>query len=269
MLWTIEEINYLTKSHGYLAYQTIAEDICKTVSSVEHKVKRLGLNKEGKKRVARLYKVNQDYFQIPNLENSCIAGFIAADGNVCTTRNRLAIELQARDSTYLENIASLFSSAAIKTTKRGYAKLSVSSWKIVYDLERNFNITPNKSLTLQHPNLEKQNALAFIIGNLDGDGSILVRSRKRNRIRKIDNITHNLILSFSGTSSLLEWIKLELSKYCDLTNLLVTHSKSNLHVFTITGKKAITIYKLLNAIDVPKMERKWNNPDLKLIPGLE
>ena len=128
------------------------------------------------------YKINQDYFSVPNLENSYVAGFIAADGNIHKSKNKLRIDLQIRDAEYLQNIVLLFSDKKITTTKRNYRSISLWSWKIISDLQKNFNITPNKSLTLKPPKLEGQNALAFIIGNLDGDGSIIIRKDRRNEL---------------------------------------------------------------------------------------
>lgn len=50
--------------------------------------------------------------------------------------------------------------------------LSITSPKICADLLKNFNITNNKSLTLISPELPPELIDAFIIGYIDGDGSI-------------------------------------------------------------------------------------------------
>jgi len=201
--------------------------------------------------------LNHEYFNSPNLENSYVAGFIAADGNIWKKngKNRLSIDLQARDYEYLKNISALFSNKEIKITKRGYPKLEIFSKQIVSDLERNFSITENKSLTLKPPKLEGQNALAFIIGNLDGDGSIIIRKDRWNE----------LCIQFLGTLELLDWIKNQLSQYCDVSTTTIKHYKPNLYTMRFHCSKAKQVYSILNRITVPKMARKWNRPELEAI----
>src|SRR5690606_21840516 len=69
--------------------------------------------------------------------------------------------------------------------------LEINSAHTIYeDLLLIWNITQNKSLTLVPPNIyDKNHILPYIIGYIDGDGSIFIRN--------IDN-RPNLVLSIAG-----------------------------------------------------------------------
>ena len=148
------------------------------------------------------YQVNHNYFSEMSDESVYWAGFIAADGSLSDKENRLTIELSTRDINHLEKFkkhichTGPISTRIKKGTEFSYSRVRICSRKILNDLMQIYNITPNKSKILKPPeNLTLEQSLLYIWGYLDGNGSLLVDSRKRAR------------LTFVGSQAILEWIK--------------------------------------------------------------
>jgi hypothetical protein len=131
------------------------------------------------------------------------AGFIAADGWI-NRGYHTSVELSLKDRKHLKKLRIfLKSNAEIKErTRKRFGKIiySVSiqfnSIELVKNLESNFNITANKSLSYQPPKLPPNMIRHFIRGYIDGDGSI--GWHKHNNKPRL-NVC-------SGSKILLEWI---------------------------------------------------------------
>lgn len=162
------------------------------------------LKKHGVKKNTR-HKVNHKSFNAPDKENCYWAGFLAADGCVSSKLSRVEVELQHTDSSHLKKLCKfadrdtkLWTRKRIRDNKTfKYSSVSLVSKKIVKDLESNFNITPNKSLTLSPPVLSKDLDKHFIRGYIDGDGCI--------GWHKHDNKPRLHVVS--GSKDMLTWIK--------------------------------------------------------------
>lgn len=193
---------------------------------------------------------NQDYFAVPNLENSYWAGFIAADG--CIYRRAkgtrtLSIGLQLKDKQHLINLKSRIGAGSLSDVKhynengRTYHSVTflVYSDKICNDLGSNFNIYPQKSLTLSPPTLKGDLALAYIAGYIDGDGSY---TRSNNRP----------VISIVGTAEVLQWI----ANIAGVEKNPRNHK--NIHEMTLHGNDAINVRKSFEQLDLPLLDRKKN-----------
>lgn len=123
-------------------------------------------------------KVNHQYFDIIDSNRKAwILGFLAADGNVSSDRNRIKIGLSSIDRPILENIKlALDSEREILDyeTNNGFqvSELSWSSENHKIQLAK-YGIVPNKTYKEMHlpqfdGDLDKQ--LSFILGYFDGDG---------------------------------------------------------------------------------------------------
>lgn len=272
--WSEDEIEILRQEYGKISYQELIKKYGwnRTESSVEHKVSRLKLT-EG-----YYHTVNHDFFAEPNLLNSYIAGFISADGCVLDSRASLIINLHEKDGEHLQKMSSFITDAPIihkliKNQKFGnyifdcpQTKITISSKKLLNDLKNNFNMVARKTLIYEPPiHLTNENSLAFLIGNIDGDGSVSIREHKQVQGNNT-YIYPTLTLKLLGTKSFLEWAKKVFGVYVDLTDVNVNQiTNQKIYRFQISGKKAVEIFHILNKIDVPKMERKWSNPKLELV----
>jgi DNA-binding transcriptional regulator WhiA len=192
------------------------------------------------------------------IENCYWAGFIAADGSVDRNRKVLTISLNNKDSKHLKLLqktlkftGTLKQVITVLGDKRHKAtKLYISSAKeLLDDLERHFNITPNKSLSLIPPNLnEKEFIKAFIIGYIDGDGSIVYGTNKQKK--------KYLRLSILGTENLLLWIKDFFDQEFDLSYRKL-YKQGRVYCYQLASLKAYKALSDLNKLEVPKLKRKW------------
>ena len=252
--WSNSEIEYLKNNYSNTYIEELQKTLNRSYKSIIIKACRLDLlqNKDMiSKKVS--FSANDNFFTYPNVLNSYWAGFIGADG--CVSDGRLNIHITSSDRILLDRFKQdvgfkgNISIGKARKNASGFTKESVkliiTNKKIINDLSYNFNIIPNKSLILEPPtNLSYENSLAYIVGNIDGDGTI--------RIRKDRNI---LCMKFVGTVKLLNWIKSILSNIIKINSNV--HTYKNISEFVLMGKYAEKIGSVLNKIPVNKLERKW------------
>lgn len=200
------------------------------------------------------YKFNKNSFTDKDLINSYWAGFIAADGNIKQPKygqKILTITLAEKDKEHLEKFKNfLKSNKPIYTFKNGACSFEISSNDICNDLISNFNLKEKKTFDLLPPNLNKNYALAYIIGYIDGDGCIYI-NEKDNQID----------LSITGTESILRYIENNFNKLTQDTSERTIYDKNQNQIYSIRwGKKRCRIIiKELKAIveQLPVLNRKW------------
>ena len=142
----------------------------------------------------RIYTLNEDYFEnIDNEYKAYMLGFIYADGNIQKDKNRLRITLKHDDIKILETFKDQLNySGDIKVRElksktrdtKGYiiAELSIMSKKLIQDLNKH-GVFPNKTFSINYPNIPKHLDKHFIRGFFDGDGSIYERKDRPNGYR--------------------------------------------------------------------------------------
>ena len=206
-----------------------------------------------------IYSKNDAFFTIPNILNSFVAGFIAADGclreRIFTRKSHeLIISLSIKDLDYLVQIKNLleYTGAGPQISNNKCHLRINSATQYYHDLYNHFNITPNKSLTMSPSrNLSWNNKLAFIVGLIDGDGCIF--RNKRNC----------LIVEITGSYETCIWVKevwdqiLREHDFIKMTRLY-KYKKRHAYSISLCSKRAECVLNILNNIDVPKMERKWS-----------
>lgn len=255
-MWTNDEKDYLKNNYKNSSATNIAKYLKRSVSSVENKINKLGLKKGYK----RFYNVDLEFFNIPNLINCYWAGFIAADGTIRKKEKQLCLCLANKDKKHIK----LFNNDICyngpikngkkiidnKVYKHNYINICGAK-KIIDDLESVFNITAKKTFTLKNPRLEINNALSYIIGYIDGDGTI-------------GNYGGRAYLSIvSGSAIILKWIKQTIEQHFNIITKDIRKERKkrrcNTYVYKITGYKAIKVLDNLNKFNVPKLSRKWRN----------
>lgn len=237
--WQKKEIQYLLENFGKIKAKDIAQTLGRSFNAVHKKAQ--SLNLIGDQGINRKYSIDEQYFKIPNVENSYWAGFIAADG--CVTGGYLKIMLQLSDVIILERFktAIKYDGPIYIDKKRNRCSLEIHKKSITSDLHNIWSITERKSLTLKPPvqNLNDECFISFIVGIIDGDGSIYFE--KNNYLR----------ISLLGTKDILQWIKNRLQINSSLQKI------GNIYKLKYSGKYA---HILISKINHPKqsfLERKW------------
>lgn len=264
--WTNNELWLLKNNYGIYTIKGIQKNFLpnRTEKSIGIKASRLGLKSNlsciGKPK----YTYNKYFFTTPNLNNSYIAGLIAADGNIHYRKNSyvFSIGFKERDFDLLENVKNIveYDGPTQFTTKtlngkvfHGY-RFTINNIKDdwLIDLNKHWNITEHKSLTLMPPNVTDLDlSLAFIAGYLDGDGSINISKRDIFQ------------LSFLGTLPMLDWITKTLYNIEDNKEYVlpkISQIKNNkAYRLHYSYNRALKIAKLLHGIQTPfKLNRKWD-----------
>ena len=210
---------------------------------------------------------NQDnnFFLDRNLTSIYWAGFIAADGYINEKENYVSIKLKETDQKHLEKFLEVTNSTnnvldsndktdGQNKTPRKRIVISNKNW--IQCLKQIFNIHQAKSLTHQPPDdsaWTDEERKAFIIGYLDGDGTICRIGKDRS-----------LKLGFIGTLEFMTWVKNFLVNYysIELKPTSIQHRKNcpnkNVYELNIYCSKANKILQDLKQLPIYKLERKWN-----------
>src|SRR6478736_6952159 len=118
----------------------------------------------------------------------------------------------------------------------------------------------NKTYRLEPPELNWEMSMALLIGYTDGDGCINL------------NKDHGLSFKWCSCSeNMLTWIqdiidnKMELFQYAIKANYKkrnINFSTQNCKNFGVTGLQASILFDYLRQINVYKMPRKWDRPEI-------
>lgn len=183
--WTNDEIIFLKENYKTMTYKQLSEKLDRTKTAIDLKINRLGLKKDK-------YTYNHDYFEnIDSPQKAYWLGFIYADGGVFinskTNSCELSIKLQASDHEHLRkfnkalggNVDISFDTRKCNLNGKTYdmCQIRFYSSKLVHDIG-NYGVTPNKTLSIRFPNIDKSLYTDFIRGYFDGDGSIYENKKK-------------------------------------------------------------------------------------------
>jgi len=236
--WTNAENQLLVANYkrGYL--KEFSRLTGRSIGSIRVHANRLGLTTR--------YSCNDFYFSIPSIENSYFAGFIAADGNIGDD-HRLTIKIHKKDREILEQLKKSiqFSGPITGPDSQNQVTLRIVSQQICDDLEKNYNITPRKTYTLQPPiQLSDQYVVrSFITGLIDGDGCISQNNKSKMKI--------------VGTYDLLIWIKQLFDSWSPAVRMAVVKDLGTFATYQIAGYRARIVIDKLLQVNVPRFARKW------------
>lgn len=213
-----------------------------------------------------LYTQNDEFFTVPNTQNSYWAGFIAADGCIGNCRNKLflAINLKNTDECLLKEMAlqTEFTGKVTQGKHSGYGKYSENTYyrsclqirncqKWIDSLNKHWNITEKKSLTLLPPNINNFDLeLSYIVGLIDGDGHIGISN-------------NHMIFELVGTEEIATWASNILYSLEDSSKYLpmVPYKKKNQKCYYIncSWTRAYNLLKQLEQVQTPyRLARKWD-----------
>lgn len=250
------EIEIIRKHYGTTPMSSIEKLLPgRTSVSIMHKANRLGLKNDRTGKPLKHHSTKAWYFKEPTTRSSYWAGFIAADGCVFGGRmlqvfqsDRSVIERFAREIDYQGPV--LHKNSPLSGRPNYY--INVYSREMVSDLWQVFGIGPKKSLMLTGPvGLSHENALAFVTGYIDGDGSICRTANGR------------LALSLVGTRAFLSWVRGLMPTKGSLSNkpLSVGRIRGRHIVSALQWSPAQVILETLlsvSGIDDLRLPRKWD-----------
>jgi hypothetical protein len=259
--WTREEIGFLKESIGKLTYEEMAKKTNRTRCSVIGRCRYMGLSNSKLKEKTIFkskYKVNDEFFSDFNVLSCYYAGLIASDGTVNKKSNAIAITQSENRLDSLKKFKKDVNYSGIiygprKTIGQNSYTMVISSKKWKEDLKNNFMITPKKSLTLKAPKLKnKKLIISFIIGLIDGDGSVGTYKYKNKK----DIVP---IITFCGTKNIVEWVCCSLNSYFNIKNLKLSYRQitESTYFLSFSGRRVIKFYQYIIENKMPFMFCKW------------
>lgn len=270
-IWTHEEEEtlknlVLTGKYSYRQIGKIMEG--RSIASITGHARRV-LNINNDKYKPHKYEHDGHFFTIPNITNSYVAGFLAADGSIRQNAQgywRMRLEISDLDKEHLlwlrdtlKHTGPLHSWGTKKTL---YWQMHVKE-SYAMDLATNFGVVPNKTHHLQPPNLETFNLrFAYLLGLLDGDGCV-----------HINNLNSLGVSYVSSSLAAVEWYQTMMTSLNFVSlrpkqqiSLPRKTSHANAYSLAYSGARAVCLIKLAQAFaakhNLPILARKWNNPRL-------
>ena len=241
--------NYVNKKQGL---QTAGKEFGASQFTVERLLKEYNIKKRSyteAKQALRKYFVNDDFFKTQTPDMAYLLGFIAADGSVSKEENGIFIQLNEKDEELLEKIRKrVDSNHPIKhyLTNAGNPTAKLSIWSSEWKKDLNvYNITPQKTFTLQPPTfLKKEYYIDYIHGYFDGDGCLYYNAEKYNRNFEIVGVS----------KPVLDWIyEVMTNNYGIITTPVSHYTKDNgviVYKYAARGAEKIRkIYELFYAPD--------------------
>lgn len=194
------------------------------------------------------------------LESFYWIGFIAADGHI-EKNKRLSITLSIKDE---EHLKKFYNYCSIKSWRKQFTKLNKKEYEYVSlsaqdtinvpKLVEKFDLKHNK--TYYPPNinifkkLKNEELLAFIIGFIDGDGSIKYQPKRKDWCIRLK--TH---------SSWLDILRLFQETICN-KNTTKINNKGYASVIITDVPATIELKKFALENKLPILKRKWDKIDL-------
>lgn len=231
-------------------------------------------NNLGLKKFIHNYKfLQQDLFKTPNNINSWLAGVWASDGYI--NEDQFTLQLAEKDYDFMQKVKNNLGwtgkiSYAKKNIDGGFirgrqisANYGTSIMRIrkypqqwAHDLRENWSVIPNKTYILKEPNIKNlQTCLSYISGYIDGDGWI-------SQINTEDK-PYAIHIGIVGQSKVLKWIKNifdYLTPFDNISKICKRKDETgDTCSYTISGMRAYIIGRLFLMLDIPRMDRKWDN----------
>ncbi|WP_417533665.1 hypothetical protein [Marinobacterium stanieri] len=258
LLYTAIEDQFIRKNAKSMTRYEIATVLGRTEGSVSQRGRRLNVIFANVDKQSR-YDKNHGFFSTPSIENSYIAGLLAADGWIRPESsgkaiNQVGISLKADDAHLLDFIRESIGYTGVireyMADQYPQAELRISGvpeW--INGLNIFWNLKPNKTFTLQPPNeemLTDEQLLAYQVGLIDGDGHICIK----NGTLKIEVVTASI--------DLCDWLIKSWRQISNASPSHYIHRDGNAHYVSFYGENARKLCSVLLKIDVHKLDRKWD-----------
>lgn len=158
---------------------------------------------------SRRYNFDENYFDTIDTQNKAyVLGLLYSDGCISKKKTEMIIKLHNKDKIILEEIKEDMKSehpikSIIQKNREEQFSFRVSSIKLCKQLI-SLGVTPNKTLTIKFPELDREYIRHFIRGYFDGDGCI----------SKVKNSNSYIVTIFTASkdfkNSFIEYIEKEI-----------------------------------------------------------
>jgi hypothetical protein len=195
---------------------------------------------------------NEEIFHAWTKESAYLLGWAVTDGGVINESGNYYISWRLKDKDATETIQSILNHPKPPTKRvekdNAYWEVRVHSKKLVTKLEE-IGIKPNKSLTVECPEIPEEFLSHFFRGAVDGDGSIQTKG------------TYLGVVLYSASHSFLNKLKDKIKFDCvfrteDRKHLNKNDMHSLLYSSHISDKVCEWMYKDSENL---RLERKFNN----------
>lgn len=284
MNWTQEENNIIKENFGKLTLRQIMSLLPnpRNYFAMRSHCQRLGLYRDRIKNSLPIKNTyDMEYFKTPSLVNSYVAGAISADGciflNPKSKSHYFFYKVAIKDEVIIEMLQEEFKTQSPKIYSESpsphysdriskFVAISLSCFdKNAKYLKLHYNLVPQKTFRLGPTNLNNIYLnWAFLIGNIDGDGTISIAKG----ISGGKDYYYPYLHFCSASKKFIEWIKSLLDDYFPAETCSRLGWKPQVgdqegySRFTINGLRAAIIIDYLSQFPVPKLKRKWANPQV-------
>lgn len=257
-LYTSDEDAFLIENAATMTRAEIGKAIGRSEGSVSLRGRRLGVVFADPSKHA-IYTKNMMFFNTPSVVNAYIAGWLASDGWIRPESNgkpinQVGISVARKDRHILEYIRSAteYSGVIRDYETDGYPQSEmrisgVPQW--LDDLEKHWNLVPNKTKILQPPNLafmSKEQMLAYMVGLIEGDGCICINN-------------NTLCVSFvTASKEFADWVTQFWKAIAEGSPTEYKHGFSDAYYVNVYGKNARNLCRALMSMNVHRLNRKWD-----------
>lgn len=249
-IWSNEEINILVQNYSISTFHKMKELIpTKTVDQMRWRAVHMGLRKSVTTSSTDL----SFLYDVDNPESLYWWGFLMADGHF--GEKQLILSVHERDIQHLELFANKCNSKVYCCTKINdwhkepytMGRTCITNKPQLSELREKFSIPRQK--TYEPPDLsifyESHRLKYFLIGLIDGDGTIVPNGSIKIRIHK------------NWYDTMLVLSEKLLNLYDIKSKTILTNSPRVYSLTTLGVKESVKLFNILEK-DIPLMQRKWS-----------
>lgn len=267
--WTQEEeakLKLLAATNKY-SYKEIGKILNRSSQSCQGHASWMGIKNKYNLISGKKYTVNENFWSKPNYINCYWAGFSAADASIVKYKRNgfsYCLEISEKDEKHLKKLVDdcSFNGKIYKYNRKDRdgctVKIRINSIKWAEDLKNVFNIEPNKTKRLAPPNnLTLNQYFCWTLGYICGDGTVYMN--------KYNNQIH--VNFVSSSLKIIEWLQQFIeSNFKDVLRIkkikIKKNNKCEAWHYSISGIRAAIFVDYLRQFPVPRLSRKWDNPQV-------
>lgn len=261
--YTEADIAWLNDNKNKLNYWEMGMHLGRSEGSIKNQFRNLGWSNDERENYGRLTTLDDSSFDIITPEAAYWAGFIAADGCLKGALKGKAkgfkIDVIVEDELHLGTLLKFLeadNALHYRTSKQTkgrniYVGIDITSSRIYEKLMNIYNLTANKSLTLNPPNIADETCItAYMLGFFDGDG----------HISYYDANKFNVQLG-CASYEFMEWYVAQIKRMLGKKHIEIYTKNKNVknpfhHISLHTNEAKMFLYTLYSSVDLALVRKK-------------